>query len=605
MRRSFLSAFALPSLAILTIFALLNLPQAARASDLSYARIVRLSVVSGDVQVSRPSHPSWEPASMNMPIVQGMAIGTNNGYAEVQFEDGTTAWIAPNTLVQFTELALADGGRITKLTLGQGTMSVLTELRKSDSFSLSTAEETITTPKNALFRIDAFHDGASLSVLGGQVEVASAAGTQQVPKGKTLALRSKSKAQAQQNVALQPNPKPDTWDKFVVARAQQTQTEAARSASYVNAPFRYGMADLSQYGNWNYFSGYGYGWQPTGMGSCWMPFMNGGWDFMPGFGWSWVSSEPWGWMPYHFGSWDYLPSAGWTWFPSGFDAWDPAPVNWYSAGNQVGWWPASGAGFGDPSQLMFEQISSGCSGFNGMWTGGGPAQFAFGAGGSGLAPGAPMKKGPAPNGKMPTPPRLVLTTNRLGGGGNVRLFASTTEGKHTAFSAGEPLQNGKASTMFQSRVGIQSVRGASAPARMFAPTVGSVAALRASMAVRTGTMPARPGVAAMPLNSRMATMPMRENLRAVNAMPSAPSMPRRPAPMTFTRMNGGMNTAGNTGENSGLNRGGGSPGFSGANSGSFRGSSAGTMDRPSSSMPSAPAAAPRPSAPAAGAGRPH
>lgn len=586
MRRSFLSAFALPSLAILTIFALLNLPQAARASDLSYARIVRLSVVTGDVQVSRPSHTAWEAASVNMPVMQGMTIGTNDGFAEVQFEDGTTAWIAPNTLVQFTELALADGGRITKLTLGQGTMSVLTELQRGDSFSLASGDETITTPKNALFRIDAFHDGASVSVLGGQAEVSSPAGTQQVPKGKTFAFRSKSKEQAQQDVALRANPKPDSWDKFVVSRAQQTQTEAAQSASYVNAPFSYGMADLSQYGSWNYFAGYGYGWQPMGMGSCWMPFMNGGWDFMPGFGWSWVSSEPWGWMPYHFGSWDYLPSAGWTWFPSGFDAWDPAPVNWYSAGNQVGWWPASGAGFGDPSQLMFEQMASGCSGFNGMGFGGAPNGF-FGAGRPGLR--TPAKKGTPPNGKMPTPPRLVLTTNRLGSGGDVRLFASTADGKHAAFSAREPLENGKASTMFESRVGV----GANATGKMFAPTAESVATLRASMAARAGTMPSRTGMAAMPLNSRAASMPMRENLRAVNAVPAPPSMPHRPAPMSFTRMNEG----GRAGANGGMSRGGNS-GFSGASSGSFQGSA--SAGRASGSAPAAPHA----SAPAS-SGRPH
>lgn len=586
MRRSFLSAFALPSLAILTIFALLNLPQAARASDLSYARIVRLSVVTGDVQVSRPSHTAWEAASVNMPVMQGMTIGTNDGFAEVQFEDGTTAWIAPNTLVQFTELALADGGRITKLTLGQGTMSVLTELQRGDSFSLASGDETITTPKNALFRIDAFHDGASVSVLGGQAEVSSPAGTQQVPKGKTFAFRSKSKEQAQQDVALRANPKPDSWDKFVVSRAQQTQTEAAQSASYVNAPFSYGMADLSQYGSWNYFAGYGYGWQPMGMGSCWMPFMNGGWDFMPGFGWSWVSSEPWGWMPYHFGSWDYLPSNGWTWFPSGFDAWDPAPVNWYSAGNQVGWWPVSGAGFGDPSQLMFEQMASGCSGFNGMGFGGAPNGF-FGAGRPGLR--MPAKKGTPSNGKMPTPPRLVLTTNRLGSGGDVRLFASTADGKHAAFSAREPLENGKASTMFESRVGV----GANATGKMFAPTAESVATLRASMAARAGTMPSRTGMAAMPLNSRAASMPMRDNLRAVNAVPAPPSMPHRPAPMSFARMNEG----GRAGANGGMSRGGNS-GFSGASSGSFQGSA--SAGRASGSAPAAPHA----SAPAS-SGRPH
>ena len=593
MRRSLVFSF---SFLIPALILAIALPRTSRASDVSYARIVRLSVVTGDVQVSRPSHPAWEAASVNMPVMQGMAIGTNDGFAEVQFEDGTTAWIAPNTLVQFTELALADGGRITKLTLGQGTMSVLTELRKGDAFSLATADETITTPRNALFRVDAFHDGASVSVLGGQAEVASAAGTTQVPKGKTLALRSKSKEQAQQNVALRANPKLDSWDKFVVARAQQTQTEAAQSASYVNAPFSYGMADLSQYGNWNYFPGYGYGWQPMSMGSCWMPFMNGDWNFMPGFGWSWVSSEPWGWMPYHFGNWNYLPSNGWTWFPSGFDAWDPAPVNWYSAGNQVGWWPASGAGFGDPSQLMFQQMASGCSGFNGMGFGGAGNSFAFGAGGSGSR--TPVKKGTGPTGKMPTPPRLVLTTSRLGSGGDVRLRASTAEGKHMAFAAGEPLENGKASTMFESRVGVRGGAGANAPARMFAPTVGSVTALRVSMAGRAGTMPARAGLARMPINSRATSMPMRETLRAVNAMPAPASMPRRPAPMAFSRINAG----GQMGANAGMGRGGTSAGFSGAGSTGSRGSAASAGARPS--MPSAPAAAPHASAPAS-AGRPH
>lgn len=596
MRRSFLSRFAFPGLAVLMIFAPLNAPRAARASDLSYARIVRLSVVTGDVQVSRPAHPAWEAASINMPVMQGMAIGTNDGFAEVQFEDGTTAWIGPNTLVQFTELALADGGRITKLTLGQGTMSVLTELRKGDAFSLATAVETVTTPKNALFRIDAFHDGASVSVLGGQAEVTSAAGTQIVPKGKTLALRAKSKSESQQDLALRANPKPDGWDKFVVSRAEQTQAEAAQSASYVNAPFSYGMADLSQYGSWNYFPGYGYGWQPMGMGSCWMPFMNGNWDFMQGFGWTWVSSEPWGWMPYHFGNWDYLPSNGWTWFPSGFDAWDPAPVSWYSAGNQVGWWPASGAGFGGASPLMFEQIASGCSGFNGMGFDGLGAGFAAGAGGSGSR--TPVKKGTPPNRKMPTPPRLVLTTNRLGGGGNVRLFASTADGKHAAFAAGEPLENGKASTMFESGAAVRGAAGVNGTGKMFAPTVGSVAALRMSMTARSVTMPARAGLARIPLNSSTASMPMRESLRAVNAMPAPASMPRRPAPMTL----GQMNARAPMGMNAGFSRSGSSAGFSGASSTGFQGSAASAAGRPS--MPSAPAAAPRASAPVS-AGRPH
>jgi len=47
---------------------------------------------------------------------------------------------------------------------------------------------------------------------------------------------------------------------------------------------------LAPYGNWNYMSGYGLGWQP----------------------YSW-NSYPWWWMGW--GSWNFVPSFGWWWFP--------------------------------------------------------------------------------------------------------------------------------------------------------------------------------------------------------------------------------------------------------------------------------------------------
>jgi len=589
MRRSFLFGFTLLSCAAL-LFTIL--PQNVRAAtELSYARIVRLSVVQGDVQISRPSHPAWEPAAENMPMMQGVTLGTNNGFAEVQFEDGTTAWVAPNTLVQFTELALADGGRITKLTLGQGTLSVLTALRRGDEFSVATAEETITTPKSSLFRIDAFHNGAAVSVLVGKVQVASENGTALVPKGKTLEYGPKFKEEALNALPLRTNPKPDAWDRFVVGRVQQVQTETAQAQPYMNAPFTYGMADLSQYGSWNYFPGYGYGWQPMGMGSCWMPFMNGSWDFYSGFGWTWVSAEPWGWLPYHFGSWNYLPSTGWTWFPSNFNFWDPAPVNWYTTGNEVGWWPMS---IGDPSALVFDQIGYGCSGFGGLWQGAMQTAFPMTPGAAGT--GTMKATGSLPRGKLPAPPRLLLTTSRLGQGGEIRLFASRVEGKGVAFQAGEPLENGKASTMFAS--GLAAGRGMAGVAsrRMFAPMLGSVAELRAVTRTSVGRS-ARPLPRAMPvmrLNSPMPAAGMRmESLRAVNAMPMPTRMPHRPAPMVFQR------------ENTGMYR-----GSVGAASPGMRGLSPAPVQGPV--MRAAPTAGPMPGAAGAGprggnagAGRPH
>ena len=65
-----------------------------RAGDdgYSYARIVRLSYVSGDVQLIRSNEAKWEPALMNMPLQQGMTVAANDGRAEIEFENGGAIW---------------------------------------------------------------------------------------------------------------------------------------------------------------------------------------------------------------------------------------------------------------------------------------------------------------------------------------------------------------------------------------------------------------------------------------------------------------------------------------------------------------------------------
>lgn len=492
-------------LRILVILALMAATGAVRASDLSYARIVRISLVNGDVQVSRSGH-SWEPAAQNMPVMQGVTIGTNDGYAEVQFEDGSTAWISQNTLVQFTELALEDGHRISKLTLGEGTVSLITEMRRGDAFTVSTSTQTIAVTKDSLFRIDCFRDGASVSVLAGELQVTSAGGMQTVKKGETLAYQSKLG-----KVSLKANPKPDDWDRWTVARARAMQIEAAQSSSYVTPPFSYGLADMSGYGNWNYFAGYGYGWQPSGMGSCWMPFSNGGWNFYPGFGWTWISAEPWGWVPYHFGNWDFLPYYGWTWFPSDMGFWDPAPVEWYSMGDQVGWWPMASGFIGSPA-LQYQQIASGCSGYG----------AGYGAYGSGYTRRLSFRpnRGPMPRGKMPAPPRLMLTTKQLGQGREITLAGvDDASGPKALIRSAEPAENGKPSRILFSAFAAQ-------PVRMVAPMARNMTSLQRSFtSARSSIAPAR-------ISSVLPSMPSRNAFRAQGGF--VPAMPsHRPSPMVF------------------------------------------------------------------------
>ena len=527
--RRIVSNLSFFSLAILLLAAL---SPAARATEYSYARIVRLSFVSGDVQINRGGHSNWEQAVANMPIEQGFTIGTNDGRAEVEFEDGATIWIAENTLVQFTELALSEGGRISHLTMARGTLTAFAGIKSADSFTITAGQVQASVTKRGMFRLDAFHDGASISVLSGSVQANSPGGAKLIPQGQTYAFNTRNASA----VALRQNPKSDSWDRWVNGREHLGQAGSVQAAYFANSPFAYGMGDLAAYGNWNYFPGYGYGWQPMGMGNCWAPFMDGMWDFYPGLGWTWVSFEPWGWVPYHFGNWNYSPAYGWMWMPGSLDSWNPAPVNWYDASNQIAWSPDMSY-FG-PSQMFLTGFGGfgGCGGFNG-W------QPAFvptprpqpgGKNGSGSGGGSGLR------GKHPVPPRFLLTAGRQLGG-NERVRVLTAGGASTGIEAlpAPPMANGKIGRLPEG-----GSAGNGEQTRVLVSTAGNLSQMQRTLRVSaTGLsvapmrMPSEPVRNAMP-----APMPMRN----AGMMPA--SMPRPPAPMrsgpsapSFGMRGGGFN----------------------------------------------------------------
>jgi len=334
--------FFLPLLLAFTVTVALA-ASAAQASDnptgYSYARIVRLSFVAGDVQIVRTDKSNkWEPAVLNMPVEQGFAIGTNNGRAEIELEHGSTIWLAENSVLQFTELALSNGGRITRMTLSEGTAAFQTSLSSGDTFEVATPSFRAVPAKSCEFRIDLRDKARALSVFNGKVSVNDSVGTQDVPKGATLAMKGKSSENA-----LLKNASSDEFDHWVSSRSSAEVSGETQAALYTDAPFTYGMADLSAYGAWNYFPSYGLGWQPWGMTAGWAPFVDGQWMFYPSLGWSWISAEPWGWVPYHFGGWNYDPLYGWMWMPGDYGMWTAAPVQWVNVGNRVGWMPRPGS----------------------------------------------------------------------------------------------------------------------------------------------------------------------------------------------------------------------------------------------------------------------
>ena len=95
---------------------------------------------------------------------------------------------------------------------------------------------------------------------------------------------------------------------------------------------------LSPYGHWVSYPGYGYVWHPSAEAGF-RPYGTAGHWAWTDEGWCWVSDYSWGWAAFHYGRWFYDSDGGWMWVP-GYD-WSPAWVAWRSGGGCYGWAPVS------------------------------------------------------------------------------------------------------------------------------------------------------------------------------------------------------------------------------------------------------------------------
>jgi hypothetical protein len=289
----------------------------------SQARIVRLSLVQGDVRFAQKFHRDslndsktvWEVAPLNLPIRQGYALATdNNGRAEVEFENGAMAFLSANTLIEFYDLSLDDGAYITRLVLRQGSAIFYAHPANGDFFSVTGGDFSVVADGRTTFRLDNFDDGSTVNAEQGHVTVLRNKESKPLEKGESYSI----------NVNEGGTPvigragDSDDFDKWVSGRIESVETATDYSSQYANSSnYSSGFADLYTYGSWYNLVGYGYCWQPFGMGTGWSPFAYGGWYFDPLFGWTFIGSAPWGWLPYHYGGWVFNPVRGWVWVPSG------------------------------------------------------------------------------------------------------------------------------------------------------------------------------------------------------------------------------------------------------------------------------------------------
>src|SRR5262245_19470809 len=196
------------------------------AADNAHARIIRLSYVPGDVRIAHnvngdsiQSESGWEAATLNIPIHHGDAVATDNGRAEIEFESGTVAFLAENTVLEFYDLSLEDGEFTTRLILRQGSASFSVRPGRGDYFSVTGGDFSIEATEKAYFRLNNYDDGSDVQVIQGRVTVLNKGKTTLVSKGEALSMR----AGDETSVSVDHASTQDDFDQWVSGRIASGQ----------------------------------------------------------------------------------------------------------------------------------------------------------------------------------------------------------------------------------------------------------------------------------------------------------------------------------------------------------------------------------------------
>ncbi|HEX4378694.1 MAG TPA: DUF6600 domain-containing protein [Candidatus Acidoferrum sp.] len=335
--------FASVSVGSFAFFLLALFSSAPSASaDASHIRIIRISYVQGDVRFARDikgdplagsENITWENAELNLPVRQGFVISTENGRAEVEFENGSLALIGENTVIQFFDLSLEDGSKTTRLILRQGTASFSVNPSNGDYFSVTGGDFSVEADGHSVFRLDNFDDGSRVNVLKGRINVLRKKGATELTKGQSLSMNA---GDPKDFTVSNSTASAGSFDQWVTGRISNENNGTAAAQQYVNSPYySSGLSSLYTYGAF-YNTSFGNAWRPYGVGYGWSPFDSGTWFTDPSIGMSFIGSQPWGWLPYHYGGWIFEPAYGWLWAPgaNGFgNGYSPVTGTWLRGKN--------------------------------------------------------------------------------------------------------------------------------------------------------------------------------------------------------------------------------------------------------------------------------
>ena len=314
------------------------------------ARVARITVLKGDVQIRRSGGESWEVATNNLPLVEGDELTTSsNSRLEIQFDDYNHLRLAENSYLKLT--TLRDGG--IAVSLPQGILSLRVSRFDKDTafFEIDAPKTTLAVQREGMYRVDAGDTNSTeirvTATEQGEARIYSGNSGFTLKNGRSAKIFLGGNLEGEWEIADASRyaDEFDTWalerDAVIAKRLRDSNRD-----KYYDSEIS-GADDLNDYGQWIYTRKYGYVWKPYSSSvssySNWSPYRYGSWRWMSPYGWTWVNDEPWGWATYHYGRWVW-DNGGWYWSPYGQyrwrrSWWSPAlVVITYSAGYYC-WYP--------------------------------------------------------------------------------------------------------------------------------------------------------------------------------------------------------------------------------------------------------------------------
>ena len=214
------------------------------------ARVVRVSLINGEVNIKRNGESDWERVRLNFPLVEGDTVFTEReSRLEIQVDARNFVRLEANSTLRI--VTLRDEG--VALSLVEGTASV--RLAKFDRgheyFEVDAPKVTIALEKSGLYRIDVPREGRIRLTArdGGRARIYSETSGFALRDGRTAELIADGSNEG--DWELLTAAANDPWDDWVDERERYLAHRQRDDNKYYDN-YIWGAEELDEYGNWAY-----------------------------------------------------------------------------------------------------------------------------------------------------------------------------------------------------------------------------------------------------------------------------------------------------------------------------------------------------------------